>query len=233
MLTLAIVGHGRMGRAVAQAAAARGHTIGAIIDIDDNAGGAGLTRERLEGVDVAVEFTAPAAAVGNIERLIEAGVPVVTGTTGWHGELPRIAKLVERKGGALLYASNFSIGVHLFLKTAAEMARRFAGRADYDGFIVEAHHARKVDAPSGTALALQHAATSADAARAFPITSIRAGAIPGTHTLTYDGPHDTIGLSHSARSREGFAEGAVAAAEWLPGRRGVFTFEDMLFGDNR
>jgi 4-hydroxy-tetrahydrodipicolinate reductase len=195
-----------------------------------NAGGAALTRERLAGVDAAIEFTRPDAVVPNLERLIEAGIPTVTGTTGWRSELPRIAQLVEARRGALLYGANFSVGVHLFLRAARDLAARFAGRPEFDSFILEEHHAAKVDAPSGTAAALRGRLREADSAREFPITSVRAGAIPGTHVVTYDGPHDTVALSHVARSRRGFAAGAVAAAEWLPGRPGVHDFEEMLFG---
>jgi 4-hydroxy-tetrahydrodipicolinate reductase len=154
----------------------------------------------------------------------------VTGTTGWTAELPRIERLVRSGGGALLHASNFSVGVHLFLRAARELAARFAARAEYDAFILEEHHAAKRDAPSGTAAALRAKAREADPAREFPITSVRAGSIPGTHVLTYDAPDETVSLSHVARSRRGFAVGALAAAEWLPGRPGVHTFESMLFG---
>lgn len=228
MLRIAIVGYGRMGHAVEAAARARGHEVAATLDLADP-----IAPDRLGDADVAIEFTAPAAAPGNITRLIEAGVPVVCGTSGWQAELPRISELVTSRGGAFLHATNFSVGVQLFLKTAADLARHLAGHPAYDGFIVEEHHARKLDAPSGTALSLRQAATGADAARPYPITSVRAGAIPGIHRLAYDGPYETITLEHVARSREGFAAGAVAAAEWLPGRRGVFTFEGMLFGDER
>ena len=229
-MRILIVGDGKMGHAIAALAAARGHTVHAMIGREENAGGRALTRERLAGADVAVEFTGPDAAVANLERLIEAGVPVVTGTTGWSAMLPRITRLVEERGGALLHASNFSAGVQLFLRAAEDLARRFAGHAEFDAFILEEHHAGKRDAPSGTALSLQAALRRGDAARSFPITSVRAGAIPGTHVVTYDGPADSVTLRHVARSREGFAEGALAAAEWLPGRPGVHTFEQMLFG---
>jgi len=232
-MRIAIVGYGRMGRAVAEAARARGHEIAATLDVADNPGGAALTAERLAGADVAIEFTAPDAAPRNIERLVEAGVPVVSGTTGWAAELPRVAELVRRRNGALLHGSNFAVGVQLFLRAARELARAFAGRTEFDAFILEQHHDRKADAPSGTALTLEQRAREGDPARPFPITSIRAGAIPGIHALTYDGPHDTVELRHTARSRDAFAAGAVAAAEWLPARRGVFTFEDMLFGESR
>jgi 4-hydroxy-tetrahydrodipicolinate reductase len=219
-----------MGRAVAEIAVEREHVVHAIVGRAENAGGAALTRERLAGVDAAIEFTRPDAVVTNLERLIEAGIPTVTGTTGWNAELPRIARLVEARRGALLYGANFSVGVHLFLRAARDLAARFAGRPEFDSFILEEHHAAKVDAPSGTAAALRGRLREADSAREFPITSVRAGAIPGTHVVTYDGPHDTVALSHVARSRRGFAAGAVAAAEWLPGRPGVHDFEEMLFG---
>jgi 4-hydroxy-tetrahydrodipicolinate reductase len=219
-----------MGRAVAEIAVEREHVVHAIVGRAENAGGAALTRERLAGVDAAIEFTRPDAVVPNLERLIEAGIPTVTGTTGWRSELPRIAQLVEARRGALLYGANFSVGVHLFLRAARDLAARFAGRPEFDSFILEEHHAAKVDAPSGTAAALRGRLREADSAREFPITSVRAGAIPGTHVVTYDGPHDTVALSHVARSRRGFAAGAVAAAEWLPGRPGVHDFEEMLFG---
>ena len=225
-MRIAIVGYGRMGHAVEAAAAARGHTIAATLDLGDP-----LTPERLRGADAAIEFTTPAAAADNVLRLIDAGLPVVTGTTGWHAELPRVAERVRARNGALLYSANVSLGEQLFLTAAAHLARRVGGHAGYDGFIVEEHHARKLDAPSGTALSLRQAALAADAAREFPITSVRAGSIPGIHRLAYDGPYDTVTLEHVARSRDGFAAGAVLAAEWLPGRRGVFTFEEMLFGD--
>ena len=220
-----------MGQAVANLARERGHTIHVVIDSHDNAGGRGLTRERLAGADVAVEFTRPDAVLENLERLIELGIPTVTGTTGWTEALPRISALVKERRGALLHAPNFSTGVHLFLQVAREMARRFQGRREFEDSIVEKHHASKLDAPSGTALLLQRQVAAEDPGRKFPITSVREGTVPGTHTLTYEGPHETVTLGHVAWSRESFAAGALAAAEWLPGKSGVFTFEDMLFGD--
>jgi 4-hydroxy-tetrahydrodipicolinate reductase len=229
-MRIVIVGNGRMGRAVAALAERRGHTIHGVIHARENAGGAALTPASLAGADVAVEFTRPDAAPANLERLVEAGVPTVTGTTGWTAELPRIARLVEGRGGALLHAANFSIGVHLFLRAARDLARRFAGHPGFDAFILEEHHAAKLDAPSGTARLLQDGLRESDPARPFPITSVRAGAIPGIHSVSYDGPYETVSLSHVARSRDGFAAGALVAAEWLPGHPGVHTFEDMLFG---
>jgi len=225
-MRIVIVGSGKMGRAVAALAEERGHAVEAIGSAE-NAGGRALTAVRLRGVDVAVEFTRPEAAAANVERLVEAGIPVVSGTTGWEAELPRVAALVERRGGALLHAANFSVGIHLFLRAARHLAGELAGRPEFDAYILEEHHAAKRDAPSGTARVLRERLGKADPARGFPITSIRAGATPGTHVVAYDGPY---ALSHVARSRAGFAAGALAAAEWLPGRPGVHSFEDMLFG---
>jgi 4-hydroxy-tetrahydrodipicolinate reductase len=220
-----------MGQAVMALAAERGHAIHTVVDSRENTGGRALTRERLSGADVAVEFTRPDAAVPNLERLIELGVPTVTGTTGWTEALPRITALVEQHRGALVHAANFSAGVHLFLRAARDVARRFVGRAEFGESIVEEHHAAKLDAPSGTALLLQRQVAGEDPTRRFSITSVRSGNVPGTHTLIYAGAHETIELSHLALSRQTFAAGAVAAAEWLPGRTGVFTFEDILFGE--
>lgn len=220
-----------MGQAVTALAAERAHTVHTVVESSDNAGGRALTRERLAGADVAIEFTRPDAVVRNLERLIELGIPTVTGTTGWTEALPRIAALVEQHQGALLHAANFSAGVHLFLRAARDLARRFRGRTEFEDAIVEEHHAAKLDAPSGTALLLQRRLADEDPDRRFAITSVRTGTVPGTHTLTYTGAHETVTLTHVALSRQTFAAGALAAAEWLPGKAGVFTFEDMLFGE--
>jgi 4-hydroxy-tetrahydrodipicolinate reductase len=230
-LRLAIVGNGKMGRAIAHLAEARGHTIRTVVTRLENAGGRALTAERLSDTDVALEFTRPDSVVANLERLIESGVPTVTGTTGWTEELPRISQLVRDRGGSLLHAANFSVGVHLFFHAALELARCFRGRQEFDVSIREEHHKSKLDAPSGTALQLQRQLWSQEPGRRFPITSVREGDAPGTHTLTYEGPHETVTLTHVTRNRNAFAAGALAAAEWLPGRAGVFTFEQMLFGD--
>jgi 4-hydroxy-tetrahydrodipicolinate reductase len=231
-MRIAIVGNGKMGRAITDLARERGHTIHTVVTRMENPGGRALTPERLAGAEVALEFTRPDSVVANLERLIEAGVPVVTGTTGWAAALPEISALVERRGGALLHAANFSVGVHLFFRSALELARCFRGRQEYNVSIVEEHHTTKLDAPSGTALQLQRQLWSEEPGRRFPITSVRTGDTPGTHTVTYENQYEAVTLSHVARSRQGFAAGALSAAEWLPGRRGVFTFETMLFGDS-
>lgn len=229
-MRIAVIGTGRMGRAVAELAVARGHEVVARIGREQMAAGANLAAGGLGAAEVAIEFTRPDAAAGNLERLVTFGVPVVTGTTGWAADLPRITALVEARGGALLHAPNFSTGVALLLRAARDLAARFAGRAQFEAFVTEEHHAAKRDAPSGTALALQASLRSGDPARPFPVTSIRGGFHPGRHQVTWDGPFETIQLEHAARDRRVFAEGAIAAAEWLPGHTGVFTFDQMLFG---
>ncbi|HZA98676.1 MAG TPA: dihydrodipicolinate reductase C-terminal domain-containing protein [Gemmatimonadales bacterium] len=231
-MNIAIIGNGKMGKAVAELAGERGHVIHTVVNRVENPGGRALTQERLSGADVAVEFTRPDAAVANLERLIQLGIPTVTGTTGWTEELPRVSALVEQRGTALLHAANFSVGVHLFFHAARDLARRFRGRPEFTVSIHEEHHAAKVDAPSGTALLLQRQLWAEEPGRRFPITSERSGEAPGNHTLTYEGTFETISLSHVTRSRQVFAAGALSAAEWLPGHTGVFTFEDMLFGES-
>lgn len=232
-MRIVIVGNGKMGKAVAALAEERGHAVQAVIGGGENSDGRALTKERLAGADVAIEFTRPDAVVTNLKRLVAAGVPTVTGTTGWDRELSRVTELVQSHGGSLLHAPNFSVGVQLFLRAAADLSRRFGGHAGFEAYILEQHHAAKLDSPSGTARALQARVQAADPGKSFPITSVRAGSVPGSHLLTYDGPFETISLSHVARSRLGFADGALMAAEWLPGHPGVHTFEDMLFGDSK
>jgi 4-hydroxy-tetrahydrodipicolinate reductase len=139
--------------------------------------------------------------------------------------------MVREHGGALLFSPNFSPGVHLFLRAARDLARWFEGRSGYDGFVLESHHAAKRDAPSGTAVALRSALRRGDPGREFPVTSVRGGHVPGTHTVVYDAPFETIRLEHETRSRQVFAAGALQAGEWLQGRTGVYTFEQMLFGE--
>jgi 4-hydroxy-tetrahydrodipicolinate reductase len=232
-MRIAIIGTGRMGKAVAALAPEHGHVIHTLVNGSENAAGKALTADRLKGADVAVEFTQPDAVVANLERLIALGIPTVTGTTGWTRALPLIRQRVEERRSALLYAANFSPGVHLFVRAARDLARWLSGRREFSGSIREVHHKGKLDAPSGTALLLQQQLRELEPARDYPIASVRAGEAFGTHTLTYSAPKETITLTHETLSRDLFAAGALAAAEWLPGHIGVFTFEQMLFGDAR
>jgi 4-hydroxy-tetrahydrodipicolinate reductase len=230
-MRIALVGHGKMNRAIAELAPARGHLITTVITSAENRDGSGITRERLAGAEAAIEFTRPDQAPANLLVLAALGMPTITGTTGWLIRLPEISRAVAAHHTALLHSPNFSIGVQLFLRSARDLARRFAGQADFGAFVVETHHAAKLDAPSGTAIRLQATLRGGDPAREYPVTSVRGGHVPGTHEVVYDAPFETIRLEHIARGRQVFAAGALAAAEWIQGREGVFTFDQMLFGE--
>ncbi|HET9275884.1 MAG TPA: dihydrodipicolinate reductase C-terminal domain-containing protein [Gemmatimonadales bacterium] len=230
-MRLGLVGTGRMGAAVRAEAVARGHEVQVALSGGDNPGGRGITAEAFDGVSVALEFTSAASAPVNVENLLLLDIPVVTGTTGWNGDLPRLEALARERNGALLHAPNFSIGVQLLLRAASEVARWAAPLSGFDASILERHHRTKRDAPSGTALSLQRAARSGDPAREFPIDSLRRGFDPGRHAISWDAPYESLTLLHEVRDRAVFATGAVWAAEWLAGRHGVFTFEDVLFGE--
>lgn len=221
-LRLAIIGPGKMGKAVADVARASG------IDVVATLGaGARITAESLSGADVAIEFTEPDAAAANVRACVLAGCPVVVGTTGWYGELPEITRLVSERGGAVVWAPNFSLGVHAVARIVRRAAEIFASIPSFDAALVETHHAAKIDAPSGTARMLQEKFAEGSG-REVPITSVRVGAVPGTHTLILDGGFEQIVISHEARDRRVFAEGALVAAKWVIGRRGVFTLDDVL-----
>lgn len=230
-MRLALIGYGRMNQAIGRLAVERGHEIATIVTGAENACAAALTTERLAGTGVAIECTRPEAAPANLIALAGRGIPAVCATTGWYDELSEVAAAVEQHGGALLYSANFSVGAQLFLRAAEDLARRFSG-ANFDGYVTETHHTAKRDAPSGTARRLAAALTRGDPQRSWPITSIRGGHAPGTHEVVLDAAFETVRLEHSARSREVFAVGAIAAAEWLRGRTGVFTFDQMLFGED-
>ena len=221
---LALMGYGKMGRSIRQMAVERGWTVTGIVERDKG----GLNA--LGGADVAIEFTAPGAAVGNIRSALEAGCPIVVGTTGWYDELPAITTEVVRTGGALLWAPNFALGAVLFRRIVEDAARRLGAIVEMDPHLVETHHAAKRDAPSGTARALADAGEAA-LGRPIPITSVRVGNVPGTHELLFDAPFEQIRLEHIVRDRRVFAAGALHAAEWLIGKKGVFTLEDVLATD--
>lgn len=225
-IALALIGMGKMGRALADLAPERGFRVVARIDRSGDAHGV-VTAGTLRGADVAIEFTAPEAAPANVRACLAAGCPVVVGTTGWYAARDTIAAEVNAAGGAMLTAPNFSLGVAIFDRVVAEAARLFAGVPGFDAHMVETHHAAKKDAPSGTAAALAHTAERAGG-RPIPVTSIRVGSVPGTHELLFDGAFEQVRLVHEARDRRVFAEGALTAARWLVGRRGVFTMQDVL-----
>ena len=219
---LAIVGYGKMGKLIEQLAPEYGFTVHACLDLNDDL-------QRAAGADVAVEFTNPSAVVGNVETLAALNVPVVTGTTGWSDQMDRVRTIVEQHRSGLVWSPNFSIGVNVFFRVVREAARLLESEPQYGAWAWEIHHHTKKDAPSGTLLRLVEEMEAAGYSRPIDTSANRAGAHPGTHEIGFDSAADTITLRHAARSREGFARGALKAAQWLPGKRGVFKFEDVLF----
>ena len=223
---IAVIGDGKMGRTIAQMVQERGWHLTAMLGAEHNQGGAGITRRALGDPDVAIEFTEPASAVPNIMACLHEGVPLVVGTTGWYSSLPVITEAVEEEGGSLLWAPNFSVGVAAFVELAREAAR-IVSRSGFSAALVETHHSAKKDAPSGTALAIAGAMQN-DLGKELPVTSIRTGSVPGTHELIFDAPFEQIVMRHEARDRRVFADGALRAADWLRGKKGVFTMRDVL-----
>ncbi|MGB6199200.1 MAG: dihydrodipicolinate reductase C-terminal domain-containing protein [Candidatus Acidiferrales bacterium] len=225
---LAIVGYGKMGHMIEALAPQHGFEVRVRLDIQDNADGAGLTTEKFRGVDVAIEFSSPTTAAENVRRLAALKVNTVVGTTGWYDELPSVRAAVEKSGAGVVYAPNFSVGVNLFQQIVAEAAKRFAARGEYEAWGWEMHHSQKKDAPSGTLLKLAETMRHAGYKHAIDLSSSRAGAVPGTHEIGFDSVADTITLKHTARSREGFADGALRAARWVIGKKGLFEFQEIL-----
>jgi len=250
-MKIALVGYGKMGKMIEQIARAQGHTICAIVDpfAEDTPAGIPLSKKideaNLDGTDAAIEFSIPATVCANITALSRKKIPVVTGTTGWHDRLDEVSRAVEKEGSSLLWASNFSIGVNLFYRIAWFASELLNNFPEYDAGGFEAHHNKKLDSPSGTAKTLAEGVLSRIDRKKkivwetmnrkpqedelhFP--SLRLGSVPGQHSLFFDSPADTIEITHTARSREGFASGAVHAAKWLTAekRQGVFTLDDML-----
>jgi 4-hydroxy-tetrahydrodipicolinate reductase len=225
---LAIVGMGKMGHAIAELAPSRGWDV--VAKLDEPEMKAGITRDALCNADVVVEFTVPGAAPTNIKAIVAADYPVVVGTTGWYESFDDVKQAVLDKNGALLTATNFSLGVNIFEQIVAQATRLLSKAPGFEAAIIETHHSAKKDAPSGTANTLEKAA-AAGWGREIPITSVRTGSVPGTHEFIFDAPFETIHLEHIARDRRVFAEGALVAAGWLIGKKGVFTMKDVL-GDS-
>jgi 4-hydroxy-tetrahydrodipicolinate reductase len=228
MINLALLGYGKMGKTLAQLAPQRGFQVRLVMDIDVNTQGQGITAENFQGIEVCVDFTTPDVVVENIRRVAALGVNLVVGTTGWHNRLEEVRRIIEGSGVGMVYAANFSIGVNLFYRLARAAAEIFSGFSMYDPYLTETHHKLKKDAPSGTAVEIKRQIQSEFRSREIPVTSVRAGYFPGTHELGFDSEADTIILRHTARGRQGFAEGALHAARWVVGKKGIFSFEDVL-----
>jgi 4-hydroxy-tetrahydrodipicolinate reductase len=225
---LAIVGHGKMGRLIEQLAPEYGFEVRAKFTREHHLHDGAVTREGLQGVDVAIEFSTPDSAPDNLRRLASLSVDTVCGTTGWLEHLPAVHESVLAAGTALVYSPNFSVGVNVFLQTVARAASFFAKYPEYEAWGWEIHHSAKRDAPSGTLKKLAEEIRASGYDRALTLTANRAGAHPGTHEIGFDSAADTITLRHTARSREGFARGALRAARWAAGKKGVFEFREIL-----
>lgn len=226
MTKLLLVGYGKMGKLVHSLAAE--YHCEVVGTVDPLLGGDGLDSPKWNGVDVAVDFSTPGSVVANITTLARRGVNLVVGTTGWGAEESSIRKVIEETRVGIVAAPNFSTGVVLFESIVAHAAQAFARQTEFGVFLHEAHHAAKKDAPSGTALLLKRSMEQAGLTRAIDVSSTRAGFIPGVHTVGFDGPSETVTLTHSARDRGAFARGALIAAQWVAGKRGWFTMHDVL-----
>lgn len=230
-MKLALAGYGKMGRLIGELAPSYGFEVARCLGRSSNESGSGITAEAFAGIDVAVEFSSPEVAPQNLRKLAALGIPTVTGTTGWFEQLPEIGTAFENNGAALVWSPNFSIGVAVFNRLVGVAAELLKDEPEYESWAWEIHHSAKKDAPSGTLLHLVDTMKNHGYARRIDTSSSRAGKHPGTHEIGFDSAADTITLRHAARSREGFARGALKAAQWIPGRKGVFTFEQVLFGD--
>lgn len=241
-MRIALIGTGQMGSTVERLAGDLGHEVVARFDVDRPLA-AESDRDALNDADVAIEFSLPDAVIGNVHRYCEWGIPAVVGTTGWYDSIDEVRGIVSESGGTLLYAANFSLGIALVVKALQAMTPLLDRLPEFDVFVNEVHHVRKVDSPSGTALLLgntllngisrkrrletetQHARIDPDA---LHVSSTRAGTVFGEHTVGIDSQFDRISLTHMAKGREGFAFGAIRAAEWLRGRKGLYTLDDLL-----
>jgi 4-hydroxy-tetrahydrodipicolinate reductase len=227
-MNLAIVGYGKMGRLIEQLAPEYGFAVALKLDKENNGRFESLTAEKFRGINAAVEFSVPAATVENTERLAALGIPVVVGTTGWLDRLEHVRAVIERSGTGMVWSPNYSIGVNAFVQIVSQAARLLARESEYGAWAWEIHHAAKKDAPSGTLLKLVEEMKKSGYERAIAVSASRAGAHPGTHEIGFDSPADTITLRHTARSREGFARGALRAARWLVGKKGFFEFREIV-----
>lgn len=230
-MKIALLGYGKMGKEIEKIAISRGHEI--IIKADKD------SEYNIKEADVAIDFSIPDAAVSNITNCLNNQVPVISGTTGWLNNYNKVTELCKDINGAFLYASNFSLGVNIFFEINKQLAKLMHYQSQYNAAIEEVHHTQKLDAPSGTAITLAEGIIKetkythweldiAQVETAIPITALREEAVPGTHTITYTSEEDFISINHTAKSRKGFALGAVIAAEWIIGKSGVFSMKDVL-----
>ena len=226
-MKLALIGYGAMGKLIANLLKEQGDEVAVIIDEKDADVTAEELAEKLKGVDAAIDFSLAEAVLRNVEACMIANVPLVEGTTGWNSEKETVKKLVEKYDGAFVFGANFSVGVNLFYRIVSNAAELFSRFSEYETFIEERHHSRKKDAPSGTALKLKDVVTQ-HITKDFSVAATRVGNMPGTHIVGFAGTADTIELTHTARSREGFASGSIIAAKWIIGKKGFWEFTEVM-----
>lgn len=227
-LTLALLGHGKMGKAVESLAPQRGFEVKLVLDEFSNRNYEAITAANFNGIDVCIDFTTPESAVENVRRVAALGCNLVVGTTGWHERVDQVRQIIDHAGVGMVYGANFSIGVQLFYRAAQAVSQVFKAYPAYEPYITEAHHRFKKDAPSGTAIELKRQVQPCLALRDLPVSSVRAGYIPGVHELGFDSEADTVILRHTARGRQGFAEGALFAARRVMAKKGLFNFAEIL-----
>lgn len=232
-MKIALFGYGKMGKMIEKTALARNHTIAAKIDVNSQ-------EADLSEVDAAIDFSTPDAAFGNIKKCLELGIPIISGTTGWLDDYDKAVALCQERNGAFIYASNFSLGVNVFFELNAYLAKMMGNLDEYTLSMEEVHHTQKLDAPSGTAISLAEGIIKnsdyeswqlekgSESEKVIPIRSKRIADVPGTHSVTYESKVDRIAIEHTAHNREGFALGAVVAAEWIRGKTGIFSMKDVL-----
>lgn len=218
---LAISGYGKMGKLIEKLAPEYGFQVACTVDQHQTTG-------NFDNIDVAVDFSVPAAVAGNVQKFAAMGVNVVVGTTGWHEQLHEVKSIVDKHNIGLVWSPNFSIGVNVFFQVVSEAAKAFASQPEYGAWAWEIHHSTKKDSPSGTLLKLVHHMRAAGYERTIDTAASRAGAHPGTHEIGFDSAGDTITLRHTARNREGFARGALYAAKWIIGKKGIHEFSEAL-----
>lgn len=228
-MNLALLGYGKMGKMIDGLAPEYGFTVTHRLDENNNADQSAMTPERFQGVDVAIEFSTPEVCLANVRRLAELRVNTVVGTTGWLGQMDEVKAMIAAAQTGFVWSPNYSIGVNVFFRLINEAARLLADEKEYGAWAWEIHHDTKLDAPSGTLLKLVEEMKQAGYARPIDVSSNRAGRHPGTHEIGFDSAADTITLKHAARSREGFARGALKAAQWVAGKRGFYEFSETLF----
>lgn len=236
-MRIALIGYGRMGHVIQEIAISRGHDINLIVDIENEKD---LNSENLQKVDVAIEFSLPDAAFRNIKTCLEAGIPVVSGTTGWLSDYDRAKEICMKNNTAFIHSTNFSIGVNLLFRLNEELARQMKKYSGYSCSIEEIHHVKKLDAPSGTALSLVNGIVGEHPSYKgwcfkesvttgmIPVKAVREGMVPGIHTITWDSENDSLSLRHESKNRNGLAFGAVIAAEFIISVKGVYTMNDVL-----